>query len=422
VTIDPIVELYYDPFDFGIDDGHRVSRLVPLSGVGYAVTTAAIAAAEPGAPVSYAVNYSYDPLNRPVNVKAAGSPACRRVAGRRIASSSARTRTSSRPTTPPWTRSPSDSPAAACVRPRREARIDRLAEAAAKKWGAEHWYTSTAEALADPDVQIADLCLPHHLHAPVAIEGANAGKHVFVEKPIANTLDEADAMIAACHDNGVLLMVDQTKRYQNRHRKIKELLDAGYVGDPILVRGAYLQDITYAWQHMEPARLKGYWKHDGVISGIGIHALDLQRWLIGEAVEVQAISSTSDMIGAVLRKGTPHARAGGSVTTIQSLSSPRIRWEGPDPVPSPPPAPGRCHSGTPRSAGRGGSRQGGTPLAVCDGARVLGVVHLKDVDGAGRYDVDLAAKRVRIESTHPAREFSAAIEEAGYTPVRAAGG
>ncbi len=159
-----------------------------------------------------------------------------------------------------------------------------LAEAAAKKWGAEHWYTSTAEALADPAVQIADLCLPHHLHAPVAIEAANAGKHVFVEKPIANTLEEADAMIAACRDNGVLLMVDQTKRYQNRHRKFKELLDAGYVGDPILVRGAYLQDITYAWQHMEPARLKGYWKHDGVISGIGIHALDIQRWLIGEAI------------------------------------------------------------------------------------------------------------------------------------------
>jgi len=171
-----------------------------------------------------------------------------------------------------------------------------LAQAAATKWGARRWYTSTAEALADPAVQIADLCLPHELHAPVAIQAARAGKHVFVEKPIANTLDEADAMITACRENNVLLMVDQTKRYQHRHRKLKELLDGGYVGDPILVRGAYLQDITYAWQHMDPARLKGYWKHDGVISGIGIHALDMLRWLIGEATEVQAIASTSDLI------------------------------------------------------------------------------------------------------------------------------
>lgn len=171
-----------------------------------------------------------------------------------------------------------------------------LAEAAARKWGAEQWYSSTEDALANPDVQIADLCLPHHLHAPVAIQAANAGKHVFVEKPIANTLAEADAMIAACQENGVLLMVDQTKRYQNRHRRIKELLDADLIGAPVLVRGAYLQDITYAWQHMDPERLKGYWKHDGVISGIGIHALDLVRWLIGEVTEVQAIAATSDLI------------------------------------------------------------------------------------------------------------------------------
>lgn len=171
-----------------------------------------------------------------------------------------------------------------------------LAEAAARKWGAERWYSSVERALADPAIHVVDLCLPHHLHAPVAIQAARAGKHVFVEKPIANTLDEADAMIAACREHGVLLMVDQTKRYQNRHRTLKQLLDEGYIGEPILVKAAYLQDITYAWHHMEPERLQGYWKHDGVISGIGIHVLDLLRWLIGEAVEVQAIATTSDLI------------------------------------------------------------------------------------------------------------------------------
>jgi myo-inositol 2-dehydrogenase/D-chiro-inositol 1-dehydrogenase len=176
-----------------------------------------------------------------------------------------------------------------------------LAQAAAQRWGAARWYDSVEAALADPEIQVVDLCLPHHLHAPVAIQAAAAGKHVFVEKPIANTLAEADAMIAACRRAGVLLMVDQTKRYQNRHRKIKALLDAGYVGDPILVKSAYLQDITYAWQHMEPARRAGYWKHDGVISGIGIHALDLVRWLVGEVTEVQAVASTSDLIDPARR-------------------------------------------------------------------------------------------------------------------------
>ena len=171
-----------------------------------------------------------------------------------------------------------------------------LAQAAATKWGADRWYSAVEEALADPAIRVVDLCLPHHLHAPIAIQAAQAGKHVFVEKPIANTLAEADAMIAACREADVLLMVDQTKRYQNRHRTLKRLLDAGYVGQPVLVRAAYLQDITYAWQQMEPQRLATYWKHDGVIAGIGIHVLDLLRWLIGEVSAVQAVAATSDLI------------------------------------------------------------------------------------------------------------------------------
>jgi predicted dehydrogenase len=171
-----------------------------------------------------------------------------------------------------------------------------LARAAAERWGAERWYSDADEALADPAIRVVDLCLPHHLHAPVAIAAARAGKHVFVEKPIANTFAEADAMIAECARHGVLLMVDQTKRYQNRHRTLKRLLDAGTIGTPLLVRAAYLQDITYSWRHMEPQRLETYWKRDGVIAGIGIHVLDLLRWLIGEATEVQAVASTSTLI------------------------------------------------------------------------------------------------------------------------------
>ena len=171
-----------------------------------------------------------------------------------------------------------------------------LAESAARRWGAHRAYSSVEQALADPAIQVADLCLPHDLHAPIGLQAMEAGKHVFVEKPIANTLAEADAMIAASRKHDVILMVDQTKRYQNRHRKIKELLEAEYVGEPILVRSSYPQDITHAWTHMEPRRRETYWKRDGVVSGIGIHALDLLRWLIGEVVEVQAMVSTSDLI------------------------------------------------------------------------------------------------------------------------------
>ncbi len=171
-----------------------------------------------------------------------------------------------------------------------------LARRAAERYGAARYYGSVEEALADPEIEMADLCLPHGLHAPVGIQAMEAGKHVFVEKPIANTLAEADAMISAAKANGVLLMVDQTKRYQNRHRRIKELLDAGCVGTPVLVKSSYLQDIIPAWRAMPEERKRTYWKHDGVISGIGIHTLDLLRWLVGEISEVYAVASTGTLI------------------------------------------------------------------------------------------------------------------------------
>ncbi|HEV8639307.1 MAG TPA: Gfo/Idh/MocA family oxidoreductase [Chloroflexota bacterium] len=63
--------------------------------------------------------------------------------------------------------------------------------------GAERSYASAEEALRDPEIEVADLCLPHRWHAPIAVAAARASKHVFVEKPIADTLEEADQMIAA---------------------------------------------------------------------------------------------------------------------------------------------------------------------------------------------------------------------------------
>ncbi|HEV2124211.1 MAG TPA: Gfo/Idh/MocA family oxidoreductase, partial [Chloroflexota bacterium] len=172
------------------------------------------------------------------------------------------------------------------------------AQRAAQRYGASRWETSWEEAVARDDIDLVDVCMPHDLHAPVAIAAARAGKHVFVEKPIANTLEEADAMIEAARRTDVQLMVDQTKRFEPRHQKIKELVESGIIGTPLLAKSAYPQDITYAWEHMEPGRKKTYWKHDGVISGIGIHTLDMLRWLVGEVESVSAFAGHSALLGS----------------------------------------------------------------------------------------------------------------------------
>lgn len=173
---------------------------------------------------------------------------------------------------------------------------EEVACAAAARAGGADYYTDYREAIQRSDVDVVDICLPHHLHAPVAIAAAQAGKHVFVEKPISNTLEEADAMIKAACDAGVKLIVEHTKRYENRHRRVKALLDQGLIGTPILVRYAYPQDITPMWATLDEAGRKMYWKRDGVLPGIGIHALDTLRYLIGEATEVSAMVSRSKLL------------------------------------------------------------------------------------------------------------------------------
>lgn len=102
-----------------------------------------------------------------------------------------------------------------------------LAEERAQQLGAKFVTADYREVIASDDVDAVDICLPHHLHAEVAIAAAQAGKHVLVEKPIANTLDEANAMIEAAKKSGVVLMVAHNERYMPVYRKAKELVEQG---------------------------------------------------------------------------------------------------------------------------------------------------------------------------------------------------
>ena len=97
-------------------------------------------------------------------------------------------------------------------------------------------------AIADPEVDAVDICLPHDLHAPVSIDSLQAGKHVLVEKPIAATVEEADRMIQTAKQAGVVLMVAENEVYSPLYRKVRELIQDGLIGKPALVqmtRGCY---------------------------------------------------------------------------------------------------------------------------------------------------------------------------------------
>ncbi len=173
------------------------------------------------------------------------------------------------------------------------------------------------ELLANPAVDAVCICTPSGHHAQQAIAAASSGKHVLVEKPMALSLADADAMIAACRENGVQLGVCLQRRAEPLFRRVHDAIHGGDLGDITLgvVTMPYFRDEPYYAQ----AEWRGTWAMDGggVLMNQGIHIIDLLLWFLGDPVEVHAFADSrhrsveiEDTAGAVLRF------ANGSVATI----------------------------------------------------------------------------------------------------------
>lgn len=93
------------------------------------------------------------------------------------------------------------------------------------------FFPSYESLLANSDVEAVLLSVPHHLHKSMTVQAAACGKHVLVEKPMANTLDEAREMLACCEKNGVQLTVNYSFRYLPKIQKAKQLIAEGALGD-----------------------------------------------------------------------------------------------------------------------------------------------------------------------------------------------
>jgi predicted dehydrogenase len=144
------------------------------------------------------------------------------------------------------------------------------------------------EALADPDVDAVVICLPHNLHGPVAIAAATAGKHILCEKPIAASLDEADAMIAAADKAGVVLMVAENEVFSPLYRRVRDLIAADAIGEPALVqmvRGCYLEE---SFTSERPWFLDARVAAGGMMMSGGVHDFEKLRMIIGEIEAVSA--------------------------------------------------------------------------------------------------------------------------------------
>ena len=169
---------------------------------------------------------------------------------------------------------------------------DAVAEAA-RRYGYKKFYTDWRDMLADGAVDLFDNGGPNDVHAAPSIAAAEAGKHVFCEKPLARTAEEARAMLDAVERAGVKHMVAFNYRFVPAIRQARELIASGALGQIYHFRAAYLQE--WIMPHYDTPMI---WRLDkeaagsGALGDLGAHIIDLGRFLVGEMKSVSAMTRT----------------------------------------------------------------------------------------------------------------------------------
>jgi predicted dehydrogenase len=149
--------------------------------------------------------------------------------------------------------------------------------------------TDYQEVLSDPDVGAISICLPHSLHAQVAVDAATKGKHVLCEKPLATSLEEADRMIEAAERRRVCLMVTENERFDPLLRKVHEVLKGGAIGAPALLQVTREAYLTEDFLRDRRWFLDSQVAAGGVMMSGGIHDFEKMRMLVGEIHSVSAL-------------------------------------------------------------------------------------------------------------------------------------
>src|SRR5438309_709853 len=150
------------------------------------------------------------------------------------------------------------------------------AAAFAKKHGITHHFTDHRKLLELDEVDMVVLGIPNDLHCQVTLDAAAAGKHVVLEKPMCLNLVEADRMLAACRKAKVKLMYAEELCFAPKYVRLKQLLDSGALGKPVLLKQSEKHDGPHAPHFWDVERAGG-----GVTMDMGCHAIEFFRWMLG---------------------------------------------------------------------------------------------------------------------------------------------
>lgn len=171
-------------------------------------------------------------------------------------------------------------------------RTEDKVKAAADKFGFESYETDYKKLCARPDIDLIDVVTPGNSHVEIVLEAAKNGKMVFCEKPLANTVAQAEEMLKAVQDNNVPNAVCFNYRGVPAVALAKKMIEEGRLGKIYHFRGVYLQD----W--IVDPNMPLVWRLVGDIAGSGSHGdlaahlIDIAHWLVGPIAEVSGMLDT----------------------------------------------------------------------------------------------------------------------------------
>jgi predicted dehydrogenase len=166
------------------------------------------------------------------------------------------------------------------------------AERAAREIGCPVWTDDYRTLLARDDVQAVDICAPNHLHEEMVLAAAAAGKHIYVEKPLATTVAGAERMAEAVDRAGVKGQLTFNYRFVPAVTRAHQLMDAGFAGRIFSFYGCYRRSSYVSPDKPLSWKLRQETAGGGALVDLGSHVLDLVVYLLGDVASVQASLQT----------------------------------------------------------------------------------------------------------------------------------
>lgn len=163
---------------------------------------------------------------------------------------------------------------------------EERARATQERYSVPRFYTNLDDLLDDKNIDAIMVLTPPHHHLRPAVAAAKAGKHVYCEKPMAPTIEQADGMISACKENGVKLMIAFMKRFNPSFRQVKDLIEEKRLGQVFELRARW-DNARVGGPSGEAYRLT-LESGGGFLQEDGSHPIDICRWWLGDVCEVSA--------------------------------------------------------------------------------------------------------------------------------------